>query len=116
MRRLAVKMALSGKPQKLIAEQMQVHHGTVCRWIARHATGGDSALVSRKAKGPDSKLSDKQIAKLRKIIVGKNPRQMNYRPALWMLSLIGQLIQGEFGIVLHESTIARMMDRLGVTP
>lgn len=116
MRRLAVKMALAGRPQKLIAEQLQVHHGTVCRWIAMHAAGGDSALESSKAKGPDSKLSDTQIAKLRKLIVGKNPRQLNFGPALWTLSLIGQLIQDKFGIVLHASTIARMMDRLGVTP
>jgi transposase len=116
MRRLAVRDVLAGASQKAVAERLDVHHGTVCRWVAMYQDGGDQALAGTVAPGPTPKLTEKQIARLRKIIVGKNPRQLNFGPALWTLDLIGQLIEGEFGIVLHHSTIGRMMHRIGVTP
>lgn len=116
MRRLAVKRVLEGATQQSVAKALDVHAGTVCRWVAMYATGGDDALASSKALGPTRKLTPKQISTVRKIIVGKNPRQLNFGPALWTLDLVGQVIMTKFDIVLHRTTIARMLHELGVTP
>jgi transposase len=116
MRRLAVKSVLEGESQKDLAARLQVHPGTVCKWVAMYRAEGDAALASSKAAGPQPKLEPKQVDSVRKIIVGKNPRQLNFGPALWTLDLVGQLIKNKFGIVLHNTTIGRMLHRLGVTP
>lgn len=116
MRRLAVKSVLEGESQKDVAVRLQVHPGTICKWVSMYRANGDAALASSKAKGPEPKLAPKQIEAVRRIIVGKNPRQLNFGPALWTLDLVGQVIKSKFGIVLHHTTIGRMLHRLGVTP
>lgn len=116
MRRLAVRSVMEGASQKDVAEQLDVHHGTVCKWVAMYKVSGDEALASSKAPGPEPKLTDMQVAQVRRVIVGKNPRQLNFGPALWTLALVKQLIAGKFGVVLHISSIHRILHRLGVTP
>jgi transposase len=61
-------------------------------------------------------LTEKQQQRLRRIIVGKNPRQLNFGPALWTLSLVGALIEQLFGVVHHASTISRLLHALGLSP
>ena len=116
MRRVAVRSVLDGEAQRSVARRLQVHYQTVNKWVAAYRDGGDNALASRKAAGPAPKLTERQVRKLRAIIVGKNPNQLNFGPALWTLPIIGQLIERKFNIVLHETSIARLLHRIGVTP
>jgi transposase len=116
MRRLAVRAVLSGETQRSVAERLLVHHQTVCKWLNWYRNDGDEGLISTKAAGPEPKLNDKQVSHLRRIIVGKNPRQLNFGTALWTLPIIGRLIEVKFGTVLHTTTISRLLVRLGLTP
>jgi transposase len=116
MRRIAVRAVLEGETQRSVAKRLEVGYQSVCKWVAAYREGGDDALAARKAPGPASKLSEREIAKLRRVIVGKNPQQLSFGPALWTLQIIGQLIESMFGKVLHNSTVWRMLHRIGVTP
>ena len=116
MRRVAVRSVLEGETQRSVANRLQVRAPTVCRWMKTFREIGDAGLASTTASGRPPKLSDRQIKSIRRIIVGKNPRQLNFGPALWTLDLVGQLIEGKFDIVLHKVTVARYLHRLGVTP
>jgi transposase len=81
-----------------------------------YRAGGEEALASRKAPGPKSKLDARQQERLRRILVGKNPQQLSFPFALWTLPLVGQLVRRLFGVVLHKTTIARMLHRMGLSP
>src|SRR2546422_5945377 len=116
MRRLAVKRVLEGESQVAVAASLEVDKHTVSKWMRRFRAGGESALSSRKATGRPTTLTDKQRQRLRRIIVGKNPRQLNFGPALWTLNLVGALIEQLFGVVHHASTISRLLHALGLTP
>jgi len=116
MRRLAVQRALAGETQTEIARGLDVHHDTVSKWVRAYRADGDAALASTKAPGPDSKLTDAQIVRLRRIIVGKNPRQLNFGVNLWTVPVIGDLIEKLFSIRLHDTTVWRMLHRIGLTP
>lgn len=116
LRRLAVKRVLAGETHEAVADSIQVNKGTVGKWMMRYRAEGDAMFVSRKAAGPAEKLSAKQQDRLRKLIVTKSPRQLRFSFALWTLPLIGELITREFGIVLHETTVSRMLRRMGLTP
>jgi transposase len=61
-------------------------------------------------------LSDTQVKVLHRIIIGKNPNQLNFGSVLWTLPVIAQLIEVRFGVVLHATTVARILHRLGLTP
>lgn len=116
MRRLAVKRVLAGETQQDVARSLEVHFQTVAKWMAWYRAQGEEGLSSTPATGRIPTLSDRQLERLRKVILGKNPQQLNFGPALWTLPLVGDLIERLFGVVLHKTTVARILGRLGLTP
>jgi transposase len=116
MRRLAVKRVVSGEPQRAVARSLDVHWQTIWKWVDRYRSEGEGGLASTTAPGPTPTLSDRQVERLRRIIVGKNPRQLNFGPALWTLPIIGQLVEHLFDVALHATTIGRLLHRIGITP
>ncbi|NJK42566.1 MAG: winged helix-turn-helix domain-containing protein [Aquincola sp.] len=47
------------------------------------------------------------------MIVGKNPRQLNFGPALWTVPVVGDLIAKQFSVRLHDTTVWRLLHRMG---
>lgn len=116
MRRLAVARLLKGETQGAVAQSLQVRETTVWKWFRAFRTGGEEALASTKATGPKPKLTEKQLAKLKATIIGKNPLQLSFGTALWSLPIVAAFVEREFDVVLHESTISRLLKRMGLTP
>lgn len=116
MRRLAVKRVLQGETQVAVARSLEVYATTVWKWCAAYRTGGDSGIASTKSTGRPPKLSEEQQAQLRDVILGRNPRQLSFGTNLWTLPIIRQYVEREFGVVLHDTNIARMLHRMGLTP
>lgn len=116
MRRLAVKRVLEGESQRSVAGSLEVHFGTVAKWMAWYRADGEAALESTPATGRKPTLTERQSNRLKKTILGKDPRQLNFGPALWTLPLVSELIQRLFDVVLHQTTVARILNRLGLTP
>lgn len=116
MRRLAVRRVLGGETQAAVARSLEMYPSNLARWMAIYREAGEEGLASRKATGRPSTLTKKQQGQLCRWIVEKNPRQFKFPFALWTLPLIGQVIEERFGVVLHKTTIARMLRRLGLTP
>ena len=116
MRRLAVQRVLHGEKHADVARSLQVNHKTVSRWMMQYRKGGEEALTSRKAPGPKTKLNKTQRNRLYRMITTKTPQQMRFDFALWTLPLIAELIEQKFKIVLHKTTISRMLHGMGLTP
>jgi transposase len=115
LRRLGVKRVLAGETQAAVAASLEIHPGSVARWMAQYREGGEQSLASTVSTGRPSKLAPKQVAQLRGIIIGKNPQQLNFGLALWTLPVIRQLIERKFGVVLHDSNIGRLLHRIGLS-
>ena len=116
LRRLAVTRVLAGETHRTVAASLEVHRMTVAKWMAWYRVEGDAGLASTVGTGRPRTLTPKQEAQLRRLIIGKDPRQLNFGPALWTLRLVGELVTRRFDVVLHVATIARLLDRLGITP
>lgn len=117
MRRLAVQRVRGGETQRAVAESMEVHPLTVWKWMRlyrRH--GGDKALRSRVASGRPPSLSKAQRRQLFRLISEKTPLQLNFPYALWTLPLVQELIAQRFGVVLHKSTVSRVLRDIGLSP
>lgn len=115
MRRLAVRRVLGGETHAAVAWSLEMYPSNVARWMKTYREKEEAGLASRKATGRSPSLTRKQRAQLYRWIVEKNPRQFKFPFALWTLPLIGQLIEQRFGVVLHKTTIARRLGRLGLT-
>jgi transposase len=116
LRRLAVNRVRAGEGQADVARSLQVSRTTVVRWMMAFRAGGSEALAARKPPGRPPTLTEKQRAKLRAIIVGKNPQQLGFGMALWSIRIVTQLIEHRFGAVLHETTVFRLLRSMGLVP
>jgi transposase len=116
MRRLAVSRVLAEEEQAEVARSLQVHRCTVAKWMMTYRREGETGLESTKATGRKPTLTPRQVERLKRVILGKNPQQLNFGPALWTLPLVSQLIERLFGAVLHKTTVTRILGRLGLTP
>jgi len=116
LRRLAVRQVRAGETQRAVAERLAVHPHTVAKWMGWYRAEGAAGLASTPATGRPPTLNHRQVAQLRRLIIGKDPRQLNFGPALWTLRLVGELVARRFGVVLHVTTIARLLHRIGITP
>lgn len=116
MRRLAVSQVLAGAGHAEVARSLQVHRCTVAKWMMSYRDEGETGLESSKATGRKPTLTARQTERLKRVILGKNPQQLNFGPALWTLPLVSQLIEKLFGVVLHKTTVGRILMHLGLTP
>ncbi len=116
LRHEIVRRRLAGESRNHIAASLQINPTTVSKIFSKYRTGGMEALASTKATGPAPKLTIRQQERLRNTIITKTPQQLRFSFALWTLPLIGEYIRREFGVVYHETSISRMLHRMGITP
>jgi transposase len=116
LRRLAVARVLAGEEQTAVASSLSVNRTTVVRWMMTYRAKGEDGLAAKRVPGRTPTLTEEQRGRLRTIIVSKNPRQLGFGMALWTVRLVAQVIEREFGVVLHETTVSRMLNRMGLVP
>jgi transposase len=102
-----------------LASQVAAAHGlnvrTVYRWLADFANGGQNALLAKSIPGRPSKISEQELMWLAKNIREHSPQQFKFEFGLWTLSLIGSLIERQFGKSLALSGVSRIMKLPGFT-
>ena len=90
---------------------------TVCLWVKAYRQEGEAGLVSKpKGRPKGGKLTAKQIASIKKSVLGKNPEQLRLPGLLWTRELVGFLIERRFGIRLSRWTVGRHLKEWGLTP
>jgi transposase len=82
LRRLAVTRVLAGETHRAVAASLEVHRMTVAKWMAWYRAEGAAGLASTVGTGRPRTLTPKQEAQLKRLIIGKDPRQLNFGPAL----------------------------------
>ena len=116
IRSRVVELHRSGVYPDEIAKQMGVSLRSVYRWIAAFALDGEKALLPKPALGPKSQLSDRDMEKLSRIIIEKNPSQYQSEFKLWTLRRVQEVIRREFGCYFSYQWVSVILKRLGLTP
>jgi len=110
----AIELWKEGEKVKNIAHYFGLHRVTVSYWIAKYRTGGSGALKSRKALGPDFKLTEGEIKTLMKNLK-KDATRFGFETPLWTTKRVGALIKKETGKKLHHSNVWRLLKRMGLS-
>lgn len=118
-RKQAIRMFENGHDRQDIAHSLDVHYGTVCRWIRAYQQQGESGIQLGKRgrrSGEDRLLSPAQEAKLQAIICEKCPDQLKLPFALWSRPAIQSLIWELWSIRIATRTLSTYLARWGFTP
>lgn len=115
--RLSACAALeSGISADTVARVMSVSRSSVFSWWNTYRLQGPEALMTKPTPGARPQLDEGQMARLRGIIIGKNPQQLDFGPALWTREIVRELIMRLFGIELSLVTVGNVLARLGMSP
>jgi len=116
MRLRAVDAVESGVHPEDVAASLGMARGTVYGWLARYREGGKDALRARPVPGRPPKLSEEQMRRLYALIVGADPRQLEFEFALWTGRWCAGLIRREFHVALSAVSVGRLLRTLGLSP
>jgi transposase len=112
----AVKQIEDGAHPEDVAEALGLDRSTVFKWLARYREGGIAALKAKPVPGRPSKLDGRQIARLYALIVGNDPRQLQFDFALWTREMVRQVIRREFKVALSVVSVGRLLKKMGLSP
>ncbi len=85
-------------------------------WLREFKDKGLEALAESIAQGPDAKMTDKQRQRVKRWILGKDPRQYGFDFGLWTRRIVQQLIQEKMGIELCLTSVGKLLASLDITP
>ncbi len=116
LRLRAVEQIEAGAHPEDVADALGLHRSTVFGWVARFRCGGRAALLAKPVPGRPPKLSAEQLRKLYSLIVGNDPRQLQFEFALWTREMVRELIRREFKVSLSVVSVGRWLRVLGLSP
>jgi transposase len=105
-----------GESPSEVMDSLGLCRTTIYPWLRKYDKGGLDALKASKAKGPTSKLNDKQKQKVRGWIIGKDPRQYGFDFGLWTRKIVAEMILEKFGIAMQLTAVGRLLASLNITP
>jgi transposase len=100
-----------GWNQQQIADALGVTKGAVSQWMKRGREGGVEGLKRRVATGAPPRLSEKQQAKLPKLLAQGAPAH-GFRGDVWTCERVAEVIRKEFGVLYHPAHISRLLKKL----
>src|SRR6266566_4728974 len=99
-----------------VADLYDVGRSTVYNWRKEYQEKGPAALKVKNAPGRTPRLTDEQRDRLRKLVVGRDPRQLQFEFALWTRQMVRELIKREFGVDYTPEAVGNILHDLGLSP
>jgi transposase len=112
----AVRQIENGVHPEEAAAALGMTRAAVYGWLAKYREGGLEALKARPVPGRPPKLQGSQRSRLYGLVVGNDPRQLQFAFALWTRAMVRELIRREFGVRLSEVSVGRLLRTLGLSP
>ena len=112
IRALAIIWFDEGKTDAQIASLLFISPRNVRRWIRRYRKYGILGLHDGERTGRPRK-SDENVERAVEDTMGKNPQDMGYKSGFWISSLLCIHLFSIFGLLLSDSTMRRVLYRLG---
>jgi putative transposase len=114
-RLLALALVLDGRSRSEAAEQNGMDRQTLRDWVHRYNEEGIAGLQSRKSPGRAPALDAAQRAELRQLVIdGPDPERHDV--VRWRCADLRDEVARRFAVEVHESTIAKWLHQLGLTP
>lgn len=114
LRKRAIDLREAGKSNKETASILGMVPETTSRWYSAYKKEGKDALKVRKCGRPKQsgkRLSDEQEGHIIRLLIAKNPKQLQFKFALWTREAVRQLIKREIEIEMPISTVGHYLKK-----
>jgi transposase len=111
-RMLCLAMVLEGSDRKTAAETCGMDRQTLRDWVHRYNAKGLLGLYDLKRPGPRPKLTAEQTAELARLVEA-GPDLACHGVVRWRRMDLRDELERQFGVVLHERSVGKVLRRLG---
>ena len=112
-RATAVLLVLKGKAKSEVARLLQAGRSSVIRWVKWYESAGIDGLISKRTGRPPVQPKGLLIDVL-KLLIERKPRDLGYQRSRWSTELLSLVIKRALGLVVHSSTIRRLLPKAGI--
>jgi len=117
IRLLAVKRVVEdGEAPSEVMRSLGFSRTAIYPWLRKFEEEGWEALAERIAQGPEPKLDEQQRQRVKRWILGKDPRQYGFDFGLWTRRIVQTLIAEKMGVELGLTAAGRLLASLDITP
>jgi transposase len=117
LRKLAVKRVVEdGERPREVMKSLGLCRTSIYPWLREFEDKGWEALAESIAEGPPPKLTDKQRERVRRWILGKDPRQHGFDFGLWTRRIVQTMIQEKMDIQLCLTSVGKLLASMNITP
>ena len=110
----AWELSQAGWTQAAIAQALGVTEGAVSQWLTRARQAGVGALNSRKAAGPQPRLTAEQRAQIPELL-RRGAESYGFRGDLWTRERVAEVVRREFGVRYTPQHIGLLLRACGWT-
>src|SRR3989442_13831661 len=117
IRIIAVKRVVEdGEAPSDVMKSLGLCRTSIYPWLRKFEDKGWNALIETLAEAPEPKLSEKQRQQLKRLILGKDPRQFGFDFGLWSRRIVQTLVAEKMGVDLGLTAVGRLLASLDITP
>ena len=109
-----VSAVQSGESPEDVVRVLGISRATIYGWLARYRQGGWGQLDAKKRGGRPTKLDGRAIAWIYKV-VQKDPRQYEFKFALWTSLMVKEIIYRKFDVRMSKSSVCRLLNQMGLS-
>lgn len=110
-----IELYKKGEKVSDIAYFLGFHRGVISKWISLFKREGKKALLSKKAKGPSYKLSEKELKEIL-LMLKDNAIKYGFETPLWTCKQVQQIIHKKIGKKIHTTNLMRLFKKLRLSP
>ena len=89
---------------------------TIYPWLREFKDKGWEALAESISQGPEPKLTDQEKQRVKRWILGKDPRQYGFDFGLWTRRIVQKLIAEKLSVELCLTSVGKLLASLDITP
>jgi len=107
-RKIAIRLRERGIPNKEVAQIVGISAQTISTYYSQYKKEGSKVFKVKSAGRPKNvgkKLTDEQERQIIRLLIDKNPQQLQFKFALWTREAVKQLILRELEIDMPISTV-----------
>lgn len=113
-RKIAIKLREKGMSNKDVSKIVGISQQTISTYYCKYKKQGSKIFKvkqSSRPKGSGKILSKEQEAKIIRLLIDKNPKQLKFKFALWTRESVKELIKREIGIDMPISTVGHYLSK-----
>jgi transposase len=109
-----VYLVALGHSSRRLSEIHNVSFKQITNWVHRFENEGIEGLKDRKGRGRRSILSDKDMQKIKTIILTEKPEKYGFKSDRWTGPLLRELIRDKYGVCYQKAQVYNLLRKIGV--